>query len=198
MSAETSHITDISGGASGTAATPKKPQQAKRVEVSPTPASASANSSSQKRPALGAAAWPTLPSMDVTKFFEESRERLREAFEQANGRFDTFRSAARDTGDVCQECQAAALTGIKDLSEQVFENVQSEMDRGYEFLRSATEAKGVGELMQLQADYIRESMGTQVEQGKALTELTVSLFKSTFAPWQAGLSTIMDNARKRS
>ena len=196
MSAETSHITDISGGASGTAASPKKPaekaQQAKRAGVAPSTAGAARQTSGQ------ASAWPTMPTMDVAKFFEESRDRVREAFEQANGRFDNVRAAARETGDVCQECQVAAINGIKDLNEHILELAQGEVDRGYDFLRAATEAKGVSELVQLQADYFRESLETQVEQSKALTELTMNIFKSSFAPLQSGMTAIFENARKRS
>ena len=199
MSAETSHITDISGGASGTAASPKKPiekpsvekpQQAKRVGAAPIPTGATRQSSE-------AGSWP-MPSLDVGKFFEDSRERLREAFDQANGRFDTVRAAARETGDVCQECHVAAISGIKDLNEHLLELAQTEVDRGYDFFKAATEVKGVSELMQLQTDYLRESMETQLDQTRALTELTMNIFKSSFAPLQTGISNVIEKARKRS
>jgi len=194
MSAETAPISDISGAATNSAA-PKKPQQAKRIDVASAPASAE-----PKRPASkeGEAAWPGMPQMDVAKFFEEGRERLKEAFEQANGRFDNMRGAARDAGNVCQESQVACLAGLKDINEHIFELTQSEIDRGYDFLRSASEVKGVSELVQLQADYLRDTMETQVEQAKALSELTTTLFKATFEPLQQGFATVIENARKRT
>lgn len=195
MSAETAPVTDISGTATSSAsAAPKKsPQQAKRIDVAP--------SAEPKRLSKEpASSWPgmSVPPMDVTKFFEESRERLKEVFEQANGKFDNLREAARDTGEVCHEAQCAALSGIKDINEHLYELVQSEVDRGYDFLRAATQAKGVSELVQLQADYVRDSMETQLEQAKALTDLTTNLFKSAYAPLQQGFATIVENARKRS
>ncbi|MFZ1988609.1 MAG: phasin family protein [Alphaproteobacteria bacterium] len=195
MSAETSPISDISGAATNSAAAPKKPQQAKRIDVTSAPASAE-----PKRPASkeAEAAWPSMPQMDVAKFFEEGRERLKEAFEQANGRFDNMRGAARDAGNVCQESQVACLSGLKDINEHIFDLVQSEIDRSYDFMRSASEVKGVSELVQLQADYLRDTMETQAEQAKAFSELTTTLFKSTFGPLQQGFATVFENARKRS
>lgn len=193
MSAETSPISDISSAAANSATAPKKPQQAKRIEVTPGPAG-----TEPKRAKEAEAAWPNLPQMDVAKFFEEGRERLKEAFEQANGRFDNLRGAARDAGNVCQESQVACLAGLKDINEHIFELAQSEIDRGYDFLRSASEVKGVSELVQLQADYLRDTMETQTEQLKALSELTTTLFKSTFEPLQQGFATVLENARKRT
>ncbi len=192
MSAETSPIPEIPGAAtSSAAATPKKPPQAKRIEPAAPMTSAEAKGSSSKD---ASSVWPQL---DVTKFFEESRERLQEAFEQANGRFDSLRGAARDAGNVCQEAHVATISGLKDINEHVFEHMQSEIDRGYDFLRAASEVKGVGDLMQLQTDFLRETMETQLAQTKALTELTSNLFRSAFEPLQQGFSTVMENARKR-
>jgi phasin family protein len=182
MSAETSNLTDISG-----AATSPKKVQAKRVENG-------AAGQTAKRPAVEAApGWPGVAG----KFFEDSRDRVREAFEQANGRFDTLRLAARDTSDVLQESHGAAIAGIKDLHEHFFEVVQGEVDRGYEFLRAAAETKGLSELVQLQTDYLRESLETQLEHGKTTAELFSSLFKSALAPLQTGFSSVIENARKR-
>ena len=194
MSAETSHLTDISGGASGTAASPKKATPTKRVGDAPKAGTAS---SSAGRPAE-ATAWPTMPTVDVVKFFEDSRERMREVFEQANGRFDTLRSAARETGDVFQESPIAALSSCKDLNEQLLDLVQTEVDRGYDFLKSATEVKGVGDLMQLQSDYIRESWESQIDRGKSIAETAYSIFKQALSPLQTGFSTVVDKVRKAS
>jgi hypothetical protein len=196
MSAETSPISDISGAATSSAAAPqKKPQQAKRIDVTAGPTgTAETKRLSAKEPA---SAWPGMPQMDVAKFFEESRDRLKDAFEQANGRFDGLRDAARDAGNVCQESQVAALASLKDINEHMFDLVQSEVDRGYDFLRASTQAKGVSQLMQLQADYVRDTMETQVEQAKALSELTTSFFKSAFGPLQSGFTAVLENARKK-
>jgi len=195
MSAETAPIPDISGAATNASGASKKPQQAKRIDVTSAPASAES-----KRPASREAdpAWPSMPQMDVAKFFEEGRERLKAAFEQANNRFDSLRGAARDAGNVCQESQVACLAGLKDINEHIFELVQSEIDRGYDFIRSASDVKGVSELMQLQADYLRDTMETQTEQAKALSELATNLFKSTFEPLQQGFATVVENSRKRT
>jgi hypothetical protein len=191
MSAETSQVTDISGGASGTAASAKKAPQAKRVGDAPKNGAASGTSRSAET-----STWPTMPTVDVVKFFEDGRQRMREAFEQANGRFDTIRNAARETGDVLQECQVAAMTGYKDLHEQVFDHMQAEIERGYDFLRSATAAKSVSDLMQLQTDYLRDSMETQMDRSKSFAEASYNIFKSTFSPLQASFATMMDKARK--
>jgi len=191
MSAETSPISDISGAATGSAATPKKPAQAKRIDVASAPMGTEPKKPSKE------GELPNFTPIDVTKFFEESRERLKEAFDQANSRFDTLRGAARDASNVCRESQVACLSGLKELNEHVFDLVQSEIDRSHDFLRSASEVEGVSELVQLQADYLRDSMETQAEQAKAFAELATSLFKATFEPLQHGFSTALENARKR-
>ena len=190
LSAETSPTPDVPGTAAISAASaPKKPPQAKRVETA-----IPINTPEPKVAKESTAAWPQL---DVAKFFEESRGRLKDAFEKANGQFDNLRGVARETGNVCQEAHVATLAGLKDINEHIFEFTQTEIDRGYDFLRAAADVRGISDLFQLQTDFLRETMETQVEQAKALSELTSNLFKSAFEPLQAGMSSIAEKARKR-
>ena len=90
MSAETSPISDISGAATNAAASPKKPQQAKRIDVTSGPTGAEPKRSTSKE---AEAAWPSMPQIDVAKFFEEGRERLKEAFASGFGKLYLRRPA---------------------------------------------------------------------------------------------------------
>jgi len=188
MSAETSHVADI---ASGTATnekkpTPKRPEPA--VARKAIPRSAEMLQDTQ----------PGWPNADVMKFFEDSRERLREAFEQANGRFDHVRHAARDTSEVLQDCHSATISGLKEISEHTLEHVQADVDRLFDLGRSLTEAKSLPEVLQIQGEYVREAFEQNLARTKTFGELATTLFKSTFEPFQSGMVNVISQAKKRA
>jgi phasin family protein len=187
MSAETTHVADISSGA---AAAEKKPTP-KRPEPAP-------RKPANKGPEMVQDTQPGWPNVDVVKFFDDSRERLRETFEQASGRFDHVRHAARDTSEVLQDCHQATISGLKEINEQTIEHIQADVDRLFDLGRSITEAKSLPEVMQIQGEYIREAFEQNLSRTKTLTELATNLFKATYEPFQTGMANVISQARKRS
>ncbi|MFO1186049.1 MAG: phasin family protein [Alphaproteobacteria bacterium] len=187
MSAETSPIADIP---SGVATNEKKPATKRPEAVPPRKAA--------QRPNVLQDTQPGWPNVDVVKFFDESRERLKEAFEQANGRFDHVRHAARDTSEVLQDCHSATISGLKEISEQTLEHLQADVDRLFDLGRSMTDAKSLPELLQIQGDFLRESIEQNLARTKTMGELTANLFKTTCEPLQTGIANVISQARKRA
>lgn len=188
MSAETSPIADMP---SGVAANEKKPAQKRPEPIAPRKAI----------PRGGEMVQDTQPgwsNVDVLKFFEDSRERLKEAFEQASGRFDHVRHAARDTSEVLQDCHSATLSGVKELSEQTLEHLQADMDRLFDLSRSLTDAKSLPEVLQIQGEYLRETFEQNIARTKTLGEFATNLFKATYEPFQTGMANVISQARKRA
>jgi hypothetical protein len=181
MSTEQSQTPKSATESSGTAA---KKAQAKRAD-------APAEPSFTEPPARGSQV------LEVSKFFEESRERLQQVLTQANGRFVTLRSATAEGGDMLKDGQTAALTSIKELNEQIFELAQEEVGRGYDWLKACAEAKTLPELVQIQSDYLRETMEARVNNAKTLTDLTSHILKSTIVPTQNAFAHLMNTMRKR-
>lgn len=192
MSAETSHITDISAAASD-----KKP---KRPEQTASGASAS-QAQTQRKPmprqesSQNGSAWG---NVDVVKFFDEGRERLREAFEQASGRFEHVRCAARDTSDVLQDCHTATISGIKEINEHALENLQTDIDRMFDYGRQITDAKTLSDVLEANGTFVRESLETSMQRARTFGELSANLVRSTFEPFQSGMANVLAQARKRS
>jgi hypothetical protein len=187
MSAETSHVTDISSGA----ATNEKKTAPKRPEVAvrkPVPRNG-------PEPSQEAAGWP---NVDVVKFFDESRERMRQAFDQASGRFDHVRSAARESSEVLQDCHTAAISSIKEMNEQALDRVQTDVDRFFEYGRTLSGVKSLSDFIQAHGDFVRESMESQLEQARSMSEMSANLFKTAFEPLQTGMANMMSQAKKRS
>jgi phasin family protein len=186
MSAETSQVTDISGTSGAIPAAPKKAAAPKK--------STAQTKSSAPSAAEAMAAWP---NVDVAKFFEEGRERVREAFEQVNGRFEGARSTARESSELLLQSNSAVLSGFRDMSERVFDGIQSDLDRAHDCFKAATEAKDVSELVQIQTDFVRESLEAQLEQSRALADAATGIFKSAFEPLQSGMASVLEKAGKR-
>jgi phasin family protein len=141
---------------------------------------------------------PNWPSVDVVKYFDDSRERLREAFEQATGRFEHVRSAARDTSEVLQDCHTATIAGLKEINEHALEGVQSDMDRLFDYGRQLAEVKSVPEALEAHGTFVRQSFETGLERVRAMSEMSANLFKSAFEPFQSGMSNVIEQAKKRA
>ncbi len=192
MSAETSPYNEIPS-ASTTSATEKKPAT-KRVETaasSPNP-----NARKAKGPEVTQDATPAWP-IDVTKFFDESRERLRAAFDQASDRFEHVRSTARDTSDVLQDCHSSVISNLKDINEQTLEGLHQEVDRIFDYGRQVTEVKSLSELLEAHGNFVRDSFAAGINRARALNEMSVSLFKASFEPLQSGMANVISQAKKR-
>jgi hypothetical protein len=187
MSAETSQIADISG-----AATSDKKPSAKRPEAG------HRKPPHRSGPEVVQDTAPGWPNMDVVKHFEETRERLREAFEQASGRLDHVRSAARDTGDVLHECHSASISGLKELNERAIEQLHADVDRLFDYGRSLLEVKSLSQILQINGDFLRENFESQLERTRTMGELSANLIKSTIEPLQTGMANVVSQARKRA
>jgi hypothetical protein len=187
MSAETSQIADISGAA----ASDKKPSP-KRPETGPR------KPPHRSGPEVVQDIAPGGLNMDVVKYFEESRERVREAFEQASGRFDHVRSAARDTGEVLHDCHSASISGLKELNERAIEQMHTDVDRLFDYGRSLLDVKSLSQILQINGEFLRESFESQLERTRTMGELSANLMKSTFEPLQTGMANVLNQARKRA
>lgn len=198
MSAETNQFTDIP---SGNAAEKKPAPKA----ASGAPHTGAANAGPRKVPPQGSGSGPKViqdtaawPNVDVVKYFDESRERLKDAFEQATGRFEHVRCAARDTSEVLQDCHTATIAGLKEINEHALEGVQSDMDRLFDYGRQLSEVKSVPEVLEAHSAFVREAFETHLERVRSLSEMSANLFKSTFEPFQSGMANVLSQAKKRA
>lgn len=188
MSAEPTHTADTANGAAAVQKGAKN--NAKRPQ------------STQK----AAAAAPRLTSafprgdeagtVDFSKILEDGRNRMKEAVERMSSRWDSLRTSARETGDVMQESNSAAIQGMRDVNEQALENLQSDMDRAFDAMRALFEVRSFTDFMQIQNDFVRESMEAQLNQARSLSELSMSAARAAFEPLQSGFNHILEEARK--
>jgi phasin len=110
---------------------------------------------------------------DTTPEFEipaEMRALAEQSVEQARLAFDKFISAAHDAVNTFEGRAKTARVGAKDVNEKAMAYAEENVNNAFAFAQKLLRAKDVGDLVQLQADFIKRQMETLSEQAKELGE----------------------------
>lgn len=118
---------------------------------------------------------------DVTAFAQKSVDQAQAAFEKAN-------EFAHSNVQLLDAATSAYKSRFADLQMRAMEIAQINMNSGFAFARKLFAAKEIGEVLNLQQDFVREQSEVLRGQASELNELTVALAKETFKPVQDGFS----------
>jgi phasin len=109
----------------------------------------------------------------------EMRAFAEKSFEQARLAFDGFVAAASRTVSTFEGQAESARLGAKDIGQKAMVFAGQNITNAFEFAQKLVHAKGVEEILKLQADYIRNQMQALSEQAKELGESTGKIVKDT-------------------
>jgi phasin len=109
----------------------------------------------------------------------EMRAFAEKSFEQARQAFDGFVAAASRTVSTFEGQAESARQGAKDIGQKAMVFAGQNITNAFEFGQKLVHAKGVEEILKLQADYIRNQMQVLSEQAKELGESTGKIVKDT-------------------
>jgi phasin len=101
------------------------------------------------------------------------------SFEQARLAFDGFVAAASRTVSTFEGQAESARLGAKDIGQKAMVFAGQNITNAFEFAQKLVHAKGVEEILKLQADYIRNQVQALSEQAKELGESTGKIVKDT-------------------
>jgi phasin len=96
----------------------------------------------------------------------EMRDFAERSVEQARKAFDSFMTAAHKATSTFGSSTEVAQAGVKDLSRQAMTYAETNVTATFEFARQLLNAKDVGEVLQLQAEFARsqmEALGRQMQ-----------------------------------
>jgi len=110
---------------------------------------------------------------DIGQHFEipaEMRALAEQSIEQARLAFDKFISAAHNAVNTFEGQAKTARAGAKDVSDKAMAYAEENVNNAFAFAEKLVRAKDVGDMMQLQADFVKAQMQTLSEQAKHLGE----------------------------
>jgi phasin len=112
----------------------------------------------------------------------ELRAFTEKSVEQAKQAFDGFISAAHRTVSTLEGQAESARSDVKNLGEKAMQFAESNIASSFEFAQQVVRAKGVEDMLKLQADYIKAQMQALTEQAKELGEQTGKMARDAAKP----------------
>jgi phasin len=109
----------------------------------------------------------TAPNFEVPT---EMRAFAEQSVEQAKLAFDKFMSAAHDALHTMEGQAKTAQAGAKDVRSKAMSYAEDNVNSAFEFAQRVVRAKDVNDLMQIQAEFVKEQMQTMSDQAKAIGE----------------------------
>jgi phasin len=100
----------------------------------------------------------------------EMRALAEQSVEQARVAFDKFISAAHNAVNTFEGRAKTAQAGAKDVSEKAMAYAEENVNNAFAFAQKLVRAKDIGDVMQLQAEFVTTQMQTLSEQAKELGE----------------------------
>jgi phasin len=112
----------------------------------------------------------------------ELRAFTEKSVEQAKQTFDGFISAAHRTVSTIEGQAENARSDVKNLGEKAMQFAERNIASSFEFAQQVVRAKGVEDMLKLQADYIKSQMQALTDQAKQLGEHTSKMAKDAAKP----------------
>jgi phasin len=112
----------------------------------------------------------------------ELRAFTEKSVEQAKQAFDGFISAAHRTVSTIEGQAENARSDVKNLGEKAMQFAERNIASSFEFAQQVVRAKGVEDMLKLQADYIKAQMQALTDQAKQLGEHTSKMAKDAAKP----------------
>ncbi len=100
----------------------------------------------------------------------EMRQMAEQSVEQAKKAFDGFIAAAQQAVSNFEGQAAATQTGAKDVGKRAMAFAEQNVASSFEFAQKLARAKGIEEIMRLQAEFVKTQMQTLSDQAKELGE----------------------------
>lgn len=100
----------------------------------------------------------------------EMRVLAEQSVEQARLAFDKFISAAHSAVNTFEGRAKTAQAGARDVSEKAMAYAEENVNNAFAFAQKLVRAKDIGDIMQLQAEFVTIQMQTLSEQAKELGE----------------------------
>jgi hypothetical protein len=141
---------------------------------------------------------PSIESMteDFKSRWSEGAERLRAAFGQVGG-FDTARASAEEVAEIWRDSFERAGKTARELNLQAISYAQGDINRFFDAARALLGAKSVKEWSEIQTQFVREQVETQMRQSKELGELSLEAAREAFAPITENVASAMQKLRTR-
>lgn len=99
---------------------------------------------------------------------QEMREFAERSVEQARKAFDGLMNAAHRTVEQMDGVAAATPTGARAVTAMTIDFAEANVAASFAFAQRLTQAKDVGEIMALQAEFLAERMATMQAQARDL------------------------------
>ena len=112
----------------------------------------------------------------------EMRAMAEKSVEQAKQAVEGFISAAHRTVSAIEGQAETARKGAKDVTEKAMTFAERNITSAFEFAQELVRARGVEDVLRLQADYIKREMQVLTEQARELGESTSKAAKDAAAP----------------
>ena len=112
----------------------------------------------------------------------EMRAFAEKSVEQAKHAFDGFLSAAHNAVNAFEGQAETARKGAKDVTEKAMTFAERNITSAFAFAQELVQARGVEDVLRLQADYIKRQMEVLTEQARELGESTSKAAKDAAAP----------------
>jgi phasin len=124
----------------------------------------------------------TMAATDRFDVPPEMRAFAEKSVEQARQAFDGFISAAHHAMSAFEGQAETARKGAKDVTEKAMTFAERNITSAFEFAQELVRARGVEDVLRLQADYIKRQMEVLTEQARELGESTSKAAKDAAAP----------------
>lgn len=136
----------------------------------------------------------------ATKGYEQAVAMTQEQVEKASSNvfkgYDEVASLGRDNMDAYVESTEAVARGFETLGKEFISFTQVSMEAGMAAARSLATAKSLGEVIELQRDYSRNSFDTLLTESAKLTDLSIALANEAMEPLQSRVTVTVEKIMK--
>lgn len=144
---------------------------------------------------------PSLENLtaDFQSRWTEGAERMRAAFGQFGnvGGLDQARASAEEVAEIWRDSIGRAGKSAREVNLQAISYAQGDLNRFFDAARALLGAKSVKEWTEIQTQFVRESVETQMRQSKELGELSMEAAREALAPITENVQTAMQKLRTR-
>lgn len=136
---------------------------------------------------------------EIRERFSEGAERMRETFGSMGGNLPglgSLRSAAGETVEVMREAAGLAGKNMREVNLQIVAYVQDDINRFFEMAKAVVQAKSLREAMEIQGEFVRTQLETQLKQIRTIGQMTVDSARDTFEPITEKVTATVERFRK--
>ena len=136
----------------------------------------------------------------ATKGYEQAVAMTQEQVEKASSSvfkgYDEVASLGKDNMDAYVESTEAVARGFETLGKEFISFTQIAMETGMAAARSLAAAKSLGEMIELQRDYSRNSFDSLLSEGAKLTDRSIALANDAMEPLQSRMTVTVEKMMK--